>query len=119
MRAIAILTLLLAFVVAVILPNDIGTNDLPATGAKHLVMKPSSHMVKPVKGGPSACVLLIQLRGETLAASDGQLKSVSKNNFLNLFLADAEESYSSSPAGSDRLSPASCVKTRLSRPSSN
>ena len=73
MRAIAILTLLLAFVVTVILPNDIGTNDLPATGVKHLVVKASSHMVKPVKGGPSACVLLLQLRGETFAASDCQL----------------------------------------------
>jgi len=54
MRA-AISTLLVAFVAAVLLPNDVGTHELPATGCK--CFKAAQH---PVKGKAALRSVLVQ-----------------------------------------------------------
>jgi len=69
MRTWAILTLLVAFATAVILPNDVGTDDMPATGAKHRVVKAGTHVIKPVKGGPVAWIVSIQQQATILVSS--------------------------------------------------
>jgi len=55
MRAFGITVLLVAFVLAVILPNDIGTHGLPMTG--HQCVKVGKH--HPLKGRlPTGCIQL-------------------------------------------------------------
>ena len=70
MRSAAILTLLLAFAATVVLPNDVGTDDLPARPAKHVVVKAGHHFVKPVRGGPAVCVVSLQQQDTRYLASD-------------------------------------------------
>ena len=65
MRIMAILILVSAFFIAVILPNEVGTHDLPATGAKHVLTKGHPLSAKPVNGGPAAFVTPIALQGDT------------------------------------------------------
>ena len=60
MKTLQILLLLIAFVVAVILPNEIGTHDQPATGTKGTVVK--SAPVKTPKGGPVGFVMPAHLQ---------------------------------------------------------
>jgi hypothetical protein len=65
MRTLAILILAVGFFIAVVLPNEIGTHDLPATGAKHVLVKAHPHAAKPAKSGVSAMLMtLVELRGE-------------------------------------------------------
>jgi hypothetical protein len=74
MRIMAILFLVVAFFVAVILPNEVGTHDLPATGAKHVLVKAHPHPAKPGKGMATALVTLIGLHGESaLSRCDDEL----------------------------------------------
>lgn len=65
MRIVAILILVVAFFMAVILPNEVGTRDLPATGAKHVLAKAHPLSAKPLKGGPAPFVTLVAVQGET------------------------------------------------------
>jgi hypothetical protein len=52
--------MLVAFIVAVISPHDdVGTHDLPATGAKTIVKAASHNWHKP-KGHGQACLLAIE-----------------------------------------------------------
>ena len=64
MRILAVLILVVAFFVAVILPNEVGTHDLPATGAKLVLTKGHPLSAKPVKSGPAAFVTPVSLQGE-------------------------------------------------------
>jgi hypothetical protein len=64
----SILILVVAFFMAVILPNEVGTHGLPATGAKHVLTKAQPHSTKPVKDGPAAFVTLVALQGETASS---------------------------------------------------
>ena len=67
MRTFASLILNVAFVAAVILPidggTDVGTHDVPAAGGKQIVAKAGSHLTKPNKSGPAVSVVLTQLAG--------------------------------------------------------
>ena len=58
MRAWIFLILTAAFVTAVILPNDVGTDDLPATGARHVVVKSGRHAMQPDKADLMGCVVV-------------------------------------------------------------
>jgi hypothetical protein len=61
----AILILAVGFFTAVVLPNEIGTHDLPAMGAKHVLAKAHPHAAKPAKGGvPAVLMTMVELRGE-------------------------------------------------------
>lgn len=51
------------FAAAVILPNEIGTDELPASNGKHLIVKVHPHSTKPTKNGPAAFVVELQNRG--------------------------------------------------------
>jgi hypothetical protein len=63
MRTIAIRLLAVGFFLAVVVPNDIGTDDLPATGAKRVLTKAHPHAAKPAKGGvPAALMSLVEIR---------------------------------------------------------
>lgn len=56
MRTFTILTLLIAFVAAVILPHgEVGTHELPAVGANVVAKTQSTTVEPPAKGGPVAC----------------------------------------------------------------
>ena len=63
MRALALMILTVAFAVAVIVPDDVGTHELPAARGKHLVAKAGGHLAKPGKSGPAASVVLTQIAG--------------------------------------------------------
>jgi hypothetical protein len=69
MRAFAILILLVAFVTAVILPNDIGTHELPATGGK--CVKAGLHHL--LKGKALTGFVLVEKQNHASLASDTQL----------------------------------------------
>jgi hypothetical protein len=71
MRILAILILVVAFFVAVILPNEVGTHDLPATGAKLVLTKGHPLSAKLVKGGPAAFVTPVALQGDTALSQCG------------------------------------------------
>jgi len=62
MRAVAILILLVAFVAAVVMPNDIGTPNLPATGSKFLKAA-QSH---PLKAKAVAWFTLAEIQGSAI-----------------------------------------------------
>ena len=68
MRSIAILALLVVFVVAVVLPNDIGTHELPATGCK--CVKALQHQV--VKGKAVAWFVVVGNQCDASPTSDTQ-----------------------------------------------
>ncbi|HLJ10154.1 MAG TPA: hypothetical protein VKU82_03140 [Planctomycetaceae bacterium] len=70
MRSAAFLILILAFAMAVVLPNDIGTDDMPARPAKQVVVKAGHHFVKPVRGGPTAWLVAIQRQDMLSLAGD-------------------------------------------------
>jgi hypothetical protein len=56
MRTLALLFLTIEFVVAVILPNEIGTHELPAVKGS-LVSRAGNHTVEPAaRGGFDACL---------------------------------------------------------------
>ncbi len=59
MRQLMTLILVGAFLAAVILPTDVGTHDLPATGAKQLT-KAGGQSVKPGRSGPVMALVLLQ-----------------------------------------------------------
>jgi len=62
MKTLQVLSLLVAFVAAVLLPgDDVGTHDKPATGGKTRVVK--CHPVKPNKAGPALSLVSTQLVG--------------------------------------------------------
>jgi hypothetical protein len=63
MRSLALLTLTISFATAVVLPNEWGTDDLPAARGKQVVVKANSHAAKPNKSGPAASVVLAQITG--------------------------------------------------------
>jgi hypothetical protein len=63
MRSLGVLILSVSFAVVVVLPNEIGTQDLPATNGKHVITKATNHSTKPNKGGPAISLVLIQLEG--------------------------------------------------------
>ena len=61
MRTLAILTLLTGFVAAVLLPNEVGTHDLPATGSKVITKAPNKRVEPPA--GPVACLASTAVQG--------------------------------------------------------
>jgi hypothetical protein len=63
MRTLAILGLAVGFAAVVILPNEIGTDERPALGGKHVVSKVHVQKVKPRKGDLAASVVLVQVEG--------------------------------------------------------
>ena len=69
MRAFGILILLSVFVVAVIMPNDIGTPNLPATIGKYL--KAGQHHL--LKGKDVASFALCENQGDPSPTSDTRL----------------------------------------------
>jgi len=69
MRACAILILIVGFVVAVILPNDIGTANLPATGCKYV----KARLHHPAKGDGLAWLVFTPNQGDLKRKSDAQL----------------------------------------------
>ncbi len=73
MRAFAILALTLVFFTAVILPNDIGTDDSPATGHISFAKARHHHAAKPTKGGAAACVVMVARQHEPYLTSNLQL----------------------------------------------
>lgn len=58
MRTITVFTALVAFVLGVILPNEIGTQCLPAVGTKAIVKARSKTVEPQPKGSPVACLAL-------------------------------------------------------------
>ena len=60
MRTAAIVALLIAFLAAVILPSDIGTHELPATGHKSV----KAGQQHPVKGKTSLWCGIVQNPGD-------------------------------------------------------
>jgi len=69
MRTLQILSLLVAFVVAVISPHDeIGTHDLPATGTKSIVKAAGHKWLKPRGHGQVAFVAIDELRCDLLVS---------------------------------------------------
>lgn len=69
MRTAAIVTLLVAFLAAVILPNDIGTDDMPATGHKTVKAR-QQHLVK---GKASLWFAIVQNPGDQRPMRGAQL----------------------------------------------
>ena len=69
MRAFGIMVMLVAFVVAVILPNDIGTHELPMTGHK-CVKVGKTH---PFKGNLAIWCIQLPDRSHASPAADAQL----------------------------------------------
>ena len=69
MRTFAVLTLLAVFVLAVILPNDIGTHELPATGCK--CIKAGPHQL--VKGKAVTSFVAFLERCDASPTKDAQL----------------------------------------------
>ena len=69
MRAYALTAVLVAFVAAVILPNDIGTHELPATG--HKSVKAGEH--HPSKGKPAVWSIYHPDRSDANTTAPAQL----------------------------------------------
>ena len=69
MRTFAIVTVLIAFGAAVILPNDIGTHNLPATKCKCV----KSEQGHPLKGRTAAWLILPPKQCERSPADGTQL----------------------------------------------
>lgn len=61
MRTMAILTILAGFTLAVCLPNEIGTHELPAVGGKVISKVRNQKDDLPKKGGLVACLIAVEL----------------------------------------------------------
>jgi hypothetical protein len=88
MRTLQIVWLLVAFVVAVVSPHDdVGTHDLPATGAKSLVKAAGHNWHKPRGHGQAALVPIQEFQCELLTSVSARIVWRSVRTVSNLQLS--------------------------------